>query len=458
MNSEQVVIAMMLKWSDQVAPAILPDLTPDLFNEYTYVWKQIVDLQSEGKRPVVALIEGIDFDLDLEPENIYEFNINVLMKHAEYVYKTGVLRSVVQEAKKLSKLEIEKLAPTINLDSFMSDVVDKFNYTKDKTGYKHISEVGDRLLEKWDLLYNGQQVVILPVGIPIFLSSQLFPRGQLAILHGMSGTGKSALLMTILLGTAIGLKAEGIDGCVALNSLEMDDEQLVARCASLLAGIDHTRLIGGKQALDETEYEKLKDWTKFVQTLPIYIDDSNLMDTGVMKYQANSLHIQKGPIIQLGSDYSELFNDSIENKEQRIEQVSRNHFAIARMLDCSVLMISQSTYETTAKDRIAGMNGLRWSRGATMAANIILELVNYPAMLRNGVKYVAPDDMGDTFAWVLIEKYRGGETGKFPLDWEGSYTRFVDPEHTRANRGKLEVFEHLKRIPEAERLLKKYDS
>lgn len=36
----------------------------------------------------------------------------------------------------------------------------------------------------------------------------------------------------------------------------MDEEELISRAASLLAGIDYTRLIGGKTPLETWELEK----------------------------------------------------------------------------------------------------------------------------------------------------------------------------------------------------------
>lgn len=478
-SAEQIVIGTVLKYGKQAASLVIPDITPSAFiygeegfgSDHARIWTQISQTFLQTRND--PLIARLDYDPTylkhlveaLESEfGMYKFDPNVLLEFAEVVYKSGTVYRVIKNAADISKYGknetvFESHVGSIHsLNEWLADVIEVFQVdTQTPSGYKAVSEIVPTVLDEWDRQFAGEQLVLLPVGLPSFLSAQLFPRGQLSVLHGMSGTGKSSLLLTILLGTAIGLCVNQTPGCVALNSLEMSNKELIARAASLLAGIDHTRLIGGKTPLEPWEFEKLKEWAEFVSTLPLYIDDSNLLTTDVLRYEATSLHAgEHGPLYQLGTDYTELFTDDIDNKEQRIEKVARNHFAIARLLDCSVLMASQSTYSTNkGKHYIAGLNGLRWSRGATMAANIIVEVINYPAMAANGVDFNAPDEMDEYHAWIQIQKYRGSSTGQFPLKWEGNYTRYFDPELFTKETDSI-VYSHLLDLPHAQHLVEKW--
>lgn len=478
-QAEQILIGSVLKHGKQAAALVIPDLVPSKFIydekgfgiDHSLIWSKISQsfLQNRSDPTIAGVSYREDYlhqlVNDLENKHgIFKFDPNTLLEFADVVYKSGTIYRTIKNATAVSKLGSSEdvfeshVSSISSLNEWLADIIETFQVeTQTNEGYKHTSDIIPSVIDKWERQYAGEQLVLLPVGLPSFLSSQLFPRGQLSVLHGMSGTGKSSLLLLVLLGTAIGLKSNGVQGCVALNSLEMDEEELISRAASLLAGIDYTRLIGGKAPLETWELEKLIDWTEFVGTLPLFIDDSNLLTTDVLRYQALSLHASEhGPLYQLGTDYTELFMDETENKEQRIEKVARNHFAIARLLDCSVLMVSQSTYgNNRGKYYIAGLNGLRWSRGATMAANIIVEVINYPAMESNGVDFNTPEEMDPYHAWIQIQKYRGGQTGQFPLKWEGNYTRYFDPELFTKKEDSL-VFEHLLELPEAKRLVEKW--
>jgi replicative DNA helicase len=477
-QAEQLLIGAVLRYGKPAATLVIPAITPTKFifgeegfsEDHARIWSALSRefLQTKATPTISAIGYKQDYlqalVTNLEKEHgVYAFDPNLILSVAELVFKAGTIYRISKSAADIATVtkseavfqtQVESIA---SLNEWLADIIEKFQIeTSEKTGYRPVSELVPTVLEEWERQFAGEQLILLPCGIPSFLSAQLFPRGQLAVLHGMTGTGKSALLLTILLGTAIGLKVNAVQGCVAVNSMEMSYKDLIARGASFLAGIDYTRLIGGKTPLSEQEFEKLTDWAEFVSELPLFIDDSNLVTTDVLRYQAFSLNAgEHGPLLQLGTDYSELFTDDIENKEQRIEKVARNHFAIARMLDASVIMISQSTYSSTNKYHIAGLNGLRWSRGASMAANVIIELVNYPAMSANGLDFKTPEEMDEYHAWLQIQKYRGGQTGQFPLKWEGTYTRFFDPALFTKENDSV-VYDHLMEIPQAKRLLDKW--
>jgi replicative DNA helicase len=175
------------------------------------------------------------------------------------------------------------------------------------------------------------------------------------------------------------------------------------------------------------------------------------MTTDTMRYLATTLHnSDKGPLLQVGADYTELFGDDGENREQEVNAVTRNLFAMSRLFNASVIAISQSVYGANpGKTYIAGLNGLRYSRGVTHAADIVVELLNYPEMTNKGINFKAPETgefasvLDENKAWLLIEKYREGATGAVPFGWEAPYTRFFDPILMRMTADDPKVYEHL---------------
>lgn len=470
-TAEQITIGYALRYGKLATAYLLPMLLPDRFiynrdgewgKDHAIIWQKIYDsVVKEHTDPSIATVgiyqdylQGLVNDLQ-DQHGIYEFNSNTLLSFAEVVEQSGTLYKVSTVAKEYGQTITNqdvfnrKFATLSGVENYISTLVGKLSiYTPDKTGYKHASEVVPSVIDRWERQYSGEQTILLPVGWPCLEGAQLPPRGQLGILHGMSNMGKSALLLAMLVGTAIGLKVQGIQGCTALNALEMSSESLIARVASMLAGVDHTRLIGGKLPLTPDEFERLKDWARFVEHIPFYLDDTNLITSSFLDYLVTSLHnSDKGPVYMLGTDYTELFADENESKEQAVNNVVRNHMAIAHKLDTAVITISQSTYGANPhKYYIAGMSGLRWSRGATQAADWIVELLNYPEMHNKGMNFNVPDNMGidDSAAWLLLQKNRYGQTGAVRLGWEANYTRFFDYEVMTANNGIVVMYDHLK--------------
>jgi len=480
-DNERLLIALVLRYGKQ-AVQLATDVTPDKFifgsgdaysREHSLIWNSIINNVFVKKiEPTVLNTEGDKEYLNrlLADLNsvVYEYDPNQIVSLANSVFDTGTAYQLSMIGGKMSTVsrsvdELNHFINSTDLESWMNEVQNKFRdtYNNGKTGYDHVGVLAEPLIEKWERMYAGEQLSILPVGWPTITNALLYPIGQLALLHGMSGVGKTAYLLGTLLGTAIGLKVHGIKGCVAMNSLEMPAERLVSRLASLLAGVDTTRLLGAGKLLTREELDRLEGWARFVGTLPIYLDDNNLMTTDVMAFNASTLHSgSNGPVWQLGSDYTELFkDDDSDNMEQRIYNVVRNQFDIAHSLNCSVIAISQSTYVTTeqSKYKIAGMSGLRYSRGATQAADIIVELWNPPQMKASGIDYKIPEDdntLDDRTAWLLVQKYRdGGKLGPVRIGWENQYTRFYDDEYVLKNGGQMVTYDYLDQLEEARNLL-----
>jgi replicative DNA helicase len=483
-TAEQITIATTLRYGTAATKIVLPQLTPNKFvhskqgelggNDHAYIWQAIVNCVERQCVPTISSV-GIEREYlqrlvgSLESDfGIYTFDANALLRYGEVVDKAGTVYQMSRIAGNISAMSLTKdgfykgVSSIDNLSTWLTDVIQQYREVyKNDSGYKHVSVVTEQIKENWDRMYRGEQLVILPVGMPTLQQYQLFPVNSFTVLHGMSGSGKSAFLLSVLLGTALGLKVNNIPGCVAINSLEMSNTGFMSRAASILAGIDHTRLRGGKLPLTKDEYDRLVAWLDFVGTLPFYVDDDNLITSSELCLKALDIHTSdKGPLMQLGTDYTELFKDEADSVEQAVNRVAHNQFSIKNSTGCSVIAISQSTYSEGNRYYIAGMNGVRYSRGVTHAADIIVELWNPIQMRRNGIDVRVPEssNLDDSSAWLLIEKYRDGETGQLRLGWEPAYTRYFDRDFVMSRGGEVVVFDHLERLEESKALMKRFNT
>jgi replicative DNA helicase len=460
-EQEQLLIGIVLKFGKS-AYKLVDFLEPDKFLfdskgtfgqlEHVVIWRTIIQTVNQQKlEPTLTNV-----CLNLEPtlhgytesclaltqtRGVDSLDADLLLNLANTIQKSGTVYHVSQMGLQLSSYtktlnQFELIVSGVDdIDQWLVNIFSKVNQYYDdgsrKGGYYHISDYLPAVYDRWDALYAGHQVVLLPCGIPSMIQAQLLPLGSFSILQGHTGSGKTTLALQYALGVAIGLKKQGIEGKVAINSLEMSATSLIERCGAILSGIDYTRLRGGKRKLSPEEFEKLKQGVQQVQELPIYIDESSLITTNAQQYRALGLNATPGgPIYLLVADYSELFADEGESREQEVHRVARNEFALSRLIGCATILLAQSV--TKNATLIAGLDGIRYSRGSSHSADIVMEIYNPPQMVKMGLAFTPPPELDASLAHLLVEKGREGTVlGNIDFIWQPECTRFIDVGYNR---------------------------
>lgn len=470
---ETIVLGLVLRYGRDAAGCLLPQLTPDKFvfgfdgefgPDHSIVWKAIsdvflverrnptwVEVSAYLKGEYAALLTSLVDRLE-KKYFIFVFDKAQLERMAALVDKQGMVYNIAKIGAGLSRAsqDVDCFMQTVSdiddIERWATDQLSAFRRvtTMQSTGYTHVSSVVDRVKERWDRQYHGEELLLLNTGFPSLRAHNLFPARKMAVIHGLSGSGKSTLVFQINLGVAIHLAANKLKGCVAINSLEMEADDLVERMVGILAHTDVSRFIGG--GITKATLDALFNWADFVAQLPLFVDDTNFLTTSAMEYRASGLHVSEhGPVVQLSSDYGELFRDQDGSEEQRVNKIFREQFRLSREIGCSVVAISQSTNDktTSGKTYIAGPDGTRYSRGILQAADILCELWNPVQMEASGRVVVAPDDFSPAHPWLFVQKYRGAKTGAaIPLGWRAETTTFFDMSMTHIV-GKETVFDHL---------------
>jgi replicative DNA helicase len=130
---------------------------------------------------------------------------------------------------------------------------------------------------------------------------------------------------------------------VALFSLEMSKEQLVARILSMDAMVDQQRLRNGY--IDDDEWERISESVGRLSEANIYIDDTPGISLAEMRSKARRLMMDQGFDLLI-VDYLQLMQGSgggigHENRVQQISEISRGLKILARELNVPVLALSQ---------------------------------------------------------------------------------------------------------------------
>jgi replicative DNA helicase len=441
-TAEQLVLAIAFTWgSAPVKHLISQGLDHYKFTkEHAPTWKAISELVLlEGVEPSLInvlnrgggdheyfkslLVQLTDYGIT----HAEQADLDVLGKK---VYDAGRLRAVepvlFQYQQEMS--DLDGLADKITtVDEYLGGLARQVSEVQDlaHTGYVPINEPVQDTRETLARMERGEVVRLVTGGWKSTLAHGLWPRKSMTVIHGTPGHGKTQLVLQAILGTAIQLYQNQMEGCVALNSLEMDVEDIIIRLACLLSGVDFTLLESGVGP--NANYKLLDRALTQVEKLPIWIDDNPNMTTDALALNAGLLNMGTGPIHILATDYGQLMADTADHEEAKVSRVFRRQKRLARTFGFAMLAVSQDTMEKSNPHKMPSVYDLRWSKGIQQDADVIAVVWNPLILLNSNEKFSVPQGMDKDHAWIVIQKYRKGRVGKFPLIWDMSCGRFRDP-------------------------------
>lgn len=234
--------------------------------------------------------------------------------------------------------------------------------------------------------------------------------GQLIILAGRPGMGKSVATVDICRHIAITLKQP-----VLLFSLEMTKEEISSRIASAISGVPlqnirEARLTHHEEATVRAALQQLDD-------APLYIQDSTHRTLADIRAAALSLKRRLGSLALIAVDYLQLLDPPNPNEPKAIqaEETSRALKLLARDI-APVLAASQLNRKLEDRaDKRPVLADIRWGgeNDTDIAIGIHREDIHDPHSPRAGE------------VDLLVLKHRNGPTGEVPLAAQLSCTRFV---------------------------------
>ncbi len=270
-------------------------------------------------------------------------------------------------------------------------------------------------------------------------------QSDLIILAGRPGMGKTALATNIAYNVAkawVGeTRADGHmgtvnGGIVGFFSLEMSAEQLATRILSEQSGIPSNKIRRG--AIEEGEFEKIKDVSIQLQNLPFYVDETGGLSIGQLAARARRLKRQRGLDLMV-IDYLQLLQGSSrranDSRVQEITEITTRLKALAKELNVPILALSQLSRQVESRDdKRPQLSDLRESGSIEQDADVVLFVFREEYYLENkkpreGTAEFAEWEKQITDAHgkaeVIIGKQRHGPTGTVALQFEADVTRFA---------------------------------
>lgn len=280
--------------------------------------------------------------------------------HADLIYDLHLRRGIKALAGHLIELAD---APDVDISpKQLLASAEKFIYEAGETAasedtIRHISECTRRTMDRMQQPEIGIRTSIPKLDAMI----RGFNPGELYIVAGRPGMGKTALGLTFALNTAIsGHK-------VMFDSLEMPLEQVTQRLLSRLSGENvHS---GGAYDADRVAAAARK-----LDALPLYIDDKSSLTISDIAARARR-HKRRYGLDILFIDYLGLVapEDRRANKVHQIEEITTGLKRLAKDLKIPVVLLSQLSRALEQRDNKRPMLGdLRDSGAIEQDADVVM--------------------------------------------------------------------------------------
>lgn len=239
--------------------------------------------------------------------------------------------------------------------------------------------------------------------------------GALVIVAGRPSMGKTALAMNIA------TRVADTDPVLILSQ-EMQNDDLLDREIAQIGRIPLGNVIKG--TLSDEEWVRFGHANAKLATLQLYLDDTPALTLMQVRSKARIIKRKHG-LKLLVIDYLQLMSgdgDPKKNRNTQVEEISRGLKALAKELGIVIIALSQLNRNGANKSR-PQLSDLRDSGAIEQDADIVIfvhrEEVDNPQTHMKG------------FADVFVAKNRQGRVDDALLEYQGSYTLFVNTKRQR---------------------------
>ena len=252
--------------------------------------------------------------------------------------------------------------------------------------------------------------------------------GGMYILAARPSVGKSAFMGKMVYNAA----KQGFN--VGVISLEMTDNQITARIASLATEIEYWRIYRSRM-IDEEQSEKFYRLTAKVSELPIKISDKTGVNIGEIKAKIARLR-RRSKIDILYIDYLQLLDtddkDRNSNREQQVSKISRGLKLLAKDYSIPIVVLAQlNRVSEQISDKKPKLHNLRESGSLEQDADGVI-FIHRDFM--SGIKENADGSSTDKEADIIIAKWRDGEVTDYKIGFDGTKMKFFEFEENNSTQ------------------------
>ncbi len=424
MEAEQAVLGSMLT-SREAVSKVLQWLEYDHFykEDHIQIFRCMVEL-FEGSEPIdtVSLVDRLKKNKQLEAVG-GAYYITGLVESVPTVANVELYSKIVLEKALLRRLILisHDLAKEAYDDSQdVDEILDQaeqaiFNISQKRLrgGFKQIEPILHEAFERLDKIHaQPGSVTGVPSGlVDLDEITSGFQPGELIIIAGRPGMGKTSLALTIARNAAIDHNTS-----VGIFSLEMANHQLALRLLTAEARVDSHLVRTGK--LPKAQWQNLSIAVGNLAEAPIMLDDTPGISVLELRAKARRLCAEK-KIGVIMIDYLQLMAGpkGLDSRQQEISVISRSMKGLAKELEIPVIALSQlSRAVENRSDHRPLLSDLRESGAIEQDADLVIFLFR-PYIYSND-----EEDRGK--AQIIVAKQRNGPTGTINVTFIDRYARF----------------------------------
>lgn len=345
-----------------------------------------------------------------------------ITEHAAIVRDKAVLRKLINVSQSIAD---DAYTGTEDVDTIVGSAEQKIydiSNNKYSEGFAHISEA---IKEDFDILDKRANDPESLKGVASHYKELdnliRFGAGDLIIVGGRPGMGKTTFAMNIASNVAKTPRKDGTMPEVVVFSLEMTKQQLAERLLSSEALVDSHSLMRG--SLTSDAWKKLADAAARLSKTQLLIDETS--DIAVTEMKAKLRRLKNLGLVVI--DYLQLMHSDrhTDNRVLEIGDITRGLKLMAKDLGVPVILCSQLRREAgTGKngDKMPQLSDLRDSGAIEQDADVVIFLH------RDDYGEYEKDESGIATAKAIVAKNRHGSTGTVNLSWYGSNFKFVSVE------------------------------
>lgn len=340
--------------------------------------------------------------------------------YARILRELSALRRVALTA---SKLQIKALDPSASASELIQESVNSLlGVDRDLAATETIQRVNQIIAELpggiSGLITQSPATAGIPTGFrDIDDLTMGLPRECLTILAARPSAGKSAMMGNI----AVHVASEG-DTPVAIFSMEMSKRNLIERMMCSVAEVSLLRLRNGN--LDQDDISRLERAARWIEDLPIYIDESTALDPGEIASKLDRL-VRSHGVKLCFIDYLQQMSlakrrgGREKNPNEQMTEITKSLKSTARRQSVAVCALSQLS---RAPDKRAGdhrpmLSDLRDSGSIEQDADMVM-------FLWREYQYRRDKESLKDQAECIIAKQRNGPTETVKLRWRAAITKF----------------------------------
>lgn len=433
-EAEQCVLGGLLldasRWADVSA---IVDADAFSHSSYRAIWRAIADVVAERREVDIVTVHDRLSILGLAEDVGGMRHLNELAEcvpsAAGAVRYAGIVADRAKRRAMLAAVDgaSELVIGADNADAALGELQARLGALQ-RTGArsvpKRLGELAAKRLQQVQEVAEGRAVPGMATGLAKLdaaLGGGIRP-GQVVVLAARPSVGKTSLALQLLLSVSE-RQHSGL-----MLSQEMTGVELAGRALSHTGGVRMDRLASATE-LESWEWAAIVDQTERMAGLPVWVDDQPALRLVDIAAKARDVKREAGGKLGLlVVDYLQLCaaeapgKGAERSRHHQIEALSRGIKALAKELDCGVLLLSQ--LNRAAEDGEPELWHLKESGAVEEDADVVLLM--HPAGMVEGTQTIC----------LKVAKNRGGRRGRLALAFDGRTQRWESSNADVSRRGR----------------------